>query len=86
MADLNFYEKDMAKIQDQLIEKIGKVLSGLSILNDAELKAAFDQINLLDDMNELGLTALLNKVKNAYDTQAVKTFGVLVTVILFFIQ
>ena len=77
MADLNFYEKDMAKIQDQLIEKIGKVLSGLSILNDAELKAAFDQINLLDDMNELGLTALLNKVKNAYDTQAVKTFGVL---------
>ena len=26
MADLNFYEKDMAKIQNQLIEKIGKVL------------------------------------------------------------
>lgn len=77
MADLNFYEKDMAKIQDQLIEKIGKVLSGLSILNDAELKSAFEQINLLDDMNELGLTTLLNKVKNAYDAQAVKTYGVL---------
>tara|TARA_X000001382_G_scaffold64191_1_gene44463 strand:- start:3261 stop:3965 length:705 start_codon:yes stop_codon:yes gene_type:complete len=77
MADLNFYEKDMAKIQDKLIEKLGKVLSGLSILSDAELTAAFEQINLLDDLNELGVTALLRKIKGSYDRQAVKSYGIL---------
>lgn len=66
MADLDFYKKDMERIQAKLLKKIEKVLAGLSVLDDAGLSIAFKQINFLDDLNDLGFPALLKKVKGVY--------------------
>ena len=60
MADLNFYEKDMNKIQKQLLGKIEKVLSGLVVLDEQSILVAFNQINFVDELSALGFPALLN--------------------------
>ena len=77
MADLDFYKKDMEKIQTQLLKKIEKVLGGLTVLDDAGLATAFKQINFVDELNALGFPALLAKVKGCYDKNAIKTFALL---------
>ena len=63
MAELDFYQKDMEKIQKKLLNKIEKVLAGLEVLDDAALAQAFQQIDFVDDLNRLGFPALLEKVK-----------------------
>jgi hypothetical protein len=73
MAELNFYQKDMEKIQKKLLSKIEKVLAGLEVLDDAGLAQAFQQIDFVDDLNRLGFPALLEKVKGSYDKQVVTT-------------
>jgi len=71
MAELNFYQKDMEKIQKKLLNKIEKVLAGLVVLDDAGLAQAFQQIDFVDDLTKLGFPALLEKVKGSYDKQVV---------------
>ena len=71
MADLDFYQKDMEKIQKKLLNKIEKVLGGLVVLNDAQLATAFKQIDFVDELNKLGFPALLEKVRTTYNKQAV---------------
>ena len=73
MAELDFYQKDMEKIQKKLLNKIEKVLAGLVVLDDAALAQAFQQIDFVDDLNRLGFPALLEKVKGSYDKQVVTT-------------
>ena len=73
MAELDFYQKDMEKIQKKLLSKIEKVLAGLEVLDDAALAQAFQQIDFVDDLNRLGFPALLEKVKGSYDKQVVTT-------------
>ena len=73
MAELDFYQKDMEKIQKKLLSKITKVLAGLEVLDDAGLAQAFQQIDFVDDLNRLGFPALLEKVKGSYDKQVVTT-------------
>ena len=77
MAELDFYQKDMEKIQKKLLNKIEKVLAGLVVLDDAGLAQAFQQIDFVDDLTKLGFPALLKKVKGSYDKQVVKSFDVL---------
>ena len=77
MAELDFYKKDMEKIQTQLLKKIEKVLGGMTVLDDAGLATAFKQINFVDELNALGFPALLAKVKGSYDKNALKTFALL---------
>jgi len=77
MADLDFYKKDMERIQTQLLKKIEKVLGGLTVLDDAGLATAFKQINFLDELNALGFPALLKKIKGSYDKNAIKSFDLL---------
>jgi hypothetical protein len=77
MAELDFYQKDMEKIQKKLLNKIEKVLAGLEVLDDAGLAQAFQQIDFVDDLTKLGFPALLKKVKGSYDKQVVKSFDVL---------
>jgi len=77
MADLDFYKKDMEKIQTKLLKKIEKVLGGLTVLDDAGLATAFKQINFVDELNALGFPALLAKVKGSYDKNAIKSFDLL---------
>lgn len=71
MAELDFYQKDMEKIQKKLLNKIEKVLAGLVVLDDAGLAQAFQQIDFVDDLTKLGFPALLEKVKGSYDKQVV---------------
>ena len=75
MADLDFYKKDMEKIQTKLLKKIEKVLGGLTVLDDAGLATAFKQINFVDELNALGFPAFLAKVKGSYDKNPLKTFA-----------
>ena len=77
MAELDFYQKDMEKIQKKLLNKITKVLAGLEVLDDAGLAQAFQQIDFVDDLTKLGFPALLKKVKGSYDKKVVKSFDVL---------
>lgn len=77
MAELNFYQKDMEKIQKKLLNKIEKVLAGLIVLDDAGLAQAFREIDFVDDLTKLGFPALLEKVKGSYDKQVVKSFDLL---------
>jgi len=77
MAELDFYQKDMEKIQKKLLSKIEKVLVGLEVLDDAGLAQAFQQIDFVDDLTKLGFPALLKKVKGSYDKQVVKSFDLL---------
>jgi len=77
MADLDFYKKDMEKIQAALLKKIEKVLGGLTVLDDVGLATAFKQINFLDELNALGFPALLKKIKGSYDKNAIKSFDLL---------
>jgi|TARA_R100000479_G_scaffold159390_1_gene96541 hypothetical protein len=71
MAELDFYQKDMEKIQKKLLNKIEKVLAGLEVLDDAGLAQAFREIDFVDDLTKLGFPALLEKVKGSYDKQVV---------------
>ena len=71
MAELDFYQKDMEKIQKKLLSKIEKVLAGLEVLDDAGLAQAFREIDFVDDLTKLGFPALLEKVKGSYDKQVV---------------
>jgi hypothetical protein len=71
--DLDFYQKDMEKIQKKLLNKIEKVLAGLVVLDDAGLAQAFREIDFVDDLTKLGFPALLAKVKGNYDKQVVTT-------------
>ena len=77
MADLDFYQKDIEKIQKKLLNKIDKVLGGLVVLDDKQLATAFKQIDFVDELNKLGFPALLEKVRTTYNKQAVKNFDVL---------
>ena len=77
MAELDFYQKDMEKIQKKLLSKIEKVLAGLEVLDDAGLAQAFQQIDFVDDLNRLGFPALLEKVKGSYDKKVIKSFDAL---------
>ena len=77
MADLDFYQKDIEKIQKKLLNKIEKVLGGLVVLDDKQLATAFKQIDFVDELNKLGFPALLEKVRTTYNKQAVKNFDLL---------
>jgi len=75
--DLDFYQKDIEKIQKKLLNKIDKVLGGLVVLDDKQLATAFKQIDFVDELSKLGFPALLEKVRTTYNKQAVKNFDVL---------
>lgn len=75
--DLDFYQKDIEKIQKKLLNKIEKVLGGLVVLDDKQLATAFKQIDFVDELSKLGFPALLEKVRTTYNKQAVKNFDVL---------
>ena len=75
MADLDFYQKDIEKIQKKLLNKIEKVLGGLVVLDDKQLATAFKQIDFVDELNKLGFPALLEKVRTTYNKQAVIAIG-----------
>ena len=51
MAKLDFYNKEITKIQQELFEKLDKVIAGLSQLSDTEVLQLAKQIDFFDEMN-----------------------------------
>lgn len=80
MQDIDFYEKDIKKIQKELFKKLDKVLAGLTVLDDAGLASAFKQINLVDEITALGFPALLQKIQGVYAQQVVTSLDALTAV------
>ena len=75
MADLNFYNKELANIQEQLIAKLDKLVAGLSTVNNTELMQLAKQIDFFEEMNKLGYNTLLAKVSSAYDDEIAAVFA-----------
>lgn len=75
MAKLDFYNKELANIQAQLIDKLDSVVVGLSRLNDAELIQIAKQINFFDELERLGYASLLDKVRSTYQDEIAFIFG-----------
>jgi len=75
LADLNFYNKELANIQEQLIKKLDKLVGGLSTVNNTELMQIAKQIDFFDEMNKLGYQTLLAKVSSAYDDEIAAVFA-----------
>ena len=66
MAKLDFYNKEIANIQDQLIKKLDKIVIGLTTLNDTELVQLARQIDFFDEMNRLGYASLIERTRSVY--------------------
>lgn len=75
LAKLDFYNKELANIQGQLIDKLDSLVIGLSRLTDAELIQIAKQINFFTELEALGYTSLLTKVKTTYLDEIAFIFG-----------
>lgn len=75
LAKLDFYNKEITKIQQELFEKLDKVIAGLSQLSDTEVLRLAKQIDFFDEMNKLGYTDLINRVSRTYDNEIAAIFG-----------
>ena len=69
MANLDFYNKEIAKIQQELLNKLDNVVKGLSTLTDTELLQVAQQRDFYSEMQKIGYAGLVNKVSEAYDDE-----------------
>jgi len=75
LANLDFYNKEIKNIQEQLLVRIGVLVEGLSQLSDAELLQIAKQIDLFEEMERLGYGKLLRKTMDTYDNEIAAIFG-----------
>ena len=75
MANLDFYNKEIAKIQQELFDKLDNVLGGLTRLSDTEVLQLAKQIDFFAEMEQLGYTQLLSRVSGRYDDEITSIFG-----------
>ena len=54
MAKLDFYSKEIANIQEQLIKKLDNLVVGLSQISDTELIQIGKQLDFFTEMDKLG--------------------------------
>ena len=54
LAKLDFYNKEIAKIQQELFDKLDNVVVGLKTLNNTELLQLAKQIDFFAEMEQLG--------------------------------
>ena len=66
LANLDFYNKEIQNIQQQLIDKLDNLVAGLGTLSDTELMQIAKQIDFFDEMEKLGYGKLMNKVGKTY--------------------
>lgn len=69
MANLEFYNKEIANIQQELLNKLDNVVAGLSTLTDTELLQVAQQIDFYSEMEKIGYAGLLSKVSSTYDDE-----------------
>ena len=75
MANLDFYNKEIQNIQQQLIDKLDNLVTGLGTLSDTELMQIAKQIDFFDEMEKLGYGKLMNKVGKTYDDEIARVFA-----------
>ena len=75
MANLDFFNREIANIQQQLIDKLDNLVAGLTQVSDTELMRLAKQIDFFDEMERLGYGRLLQRVSDAYDNQIALVFA-----------
>ncbi len=75
MANLDFYNKEITKIQQDLFVRMDKLVAGLSQVSDTELIQLVKQIDFFEEMERLGYAQLINKVGKTYDDEIAAIFG-----------
>jgi len=77
LAKLDFYNKEIANIQDQLIKKLDNLVVGLSQLSDTELIQVAKQLDFFDEMDKLGYSTLIQKVRSTYANEIADIYAAL---------
>lgn len=75
MANLDFYNKEIANIQEQLLDKLDNLVAGLGQVTDTELMQIAKQIDFFAEMETLGFTKLMNRVGKTFDDEIARVFG-----------
>ena len=75
LANLDFYTKEIENIQQQLLDKLDNLVSGLQQLSDTELIQIAKQIDFFEEMDKLGYGKLINKVGQTYDDEIARVFA-----------
>lgn len=75
LANLDFFNKEIANIQQQLIDKLDNLVAGLTKVSDTELMQLAKQIDFFQEMDRLGYGRLLQRVSDAYDNQIASIFS-----------
>ena len=75
MANLDFYNKEIENIQQQLIDKLDNLVVGLGKVTDTELMQIAKQIDFFAEMETLGFTKLMNRVGKTFDDEIARVFA-----------
>ena len=75
LANLDFYNKEIQNIQQQLIDKLDNLVVGLGRISDTELMQIAKQIDFFDEMEKLGYGKLINRVGKTFDNEIAKVFA-----------
>lgn len=75
LANLDFYNKEIQNIQQQLIDKLDNLVVGLGTLSDTELMQIAKQIDFFAEMEALGFTKLMNRVGKTFDDEIARVFA-----------
>jgi len=75
LANLDFYNKEIENIQQQLIDKLDNLVVGLGRVTDTELMQIAKQIDFFAEMEKLGFTKLMNRVGRTFDDEIARVFA-----------
>ena len=75
LAKLDFYNKEIENIQQQLIDKLDNLVIGLGKVTDTELMQIAKQIDFFAEMETLGFGKLMNKVGKTFDDEIARVFA-----------
>ena len=75
LANLDFYNKEIQNIQQQLIDKLDNLIIGLGRVSDTELMQIAKQIDFFAEMEALGFTKLMNRVGKTFDDEIARVFA-----------
>ena len=75
MANLDFYNKEIQNIQQQLIDKLDNLVIGLGKVTNTELMQIAKQIDFFAEMETLGFGKLMNRVGKTFDDEIARVFA-----------
>ena len=75
LANLDFYNKEIQNIQQQLIDKLDNLVIGLGKVTNTELMQIAKQIDFFAEMETLGFGKLMNRVGKTFDDEIARVFA-----------